>query len=138
MIKKRPAGPYRQASPPPARHRPGARSARLGDVPPFYRRQPGKGEGTMSLHSWLGTLRSAVAPGRGQRQLRRRGSPRSATHRPSVEVLEDRTVPSFSPAVSYPVGGLPVASWVQNQPIVTADFNNDNVPDLAVCNYHDY
>ena len=32
--KKRPAGPYRQAIPPPARHRPGARK-RLGDVGPI-------------------------------------------------------------------------------------------------------
>ena len=80
--------------------------------------QPGKGERTMSFHSWLQNLRSALAPGRGQRQHRRRGSPRAATHRLNLEVLEDRCLPSFSPAVSYPVGPNP-------QAVVTADFNND-------------
>jgi Calx-beta domain/FG-GAP-like repeat len=74
----------------------------------------------VSNHSWLQNLRRL----------------RAATNRPSLEVLEDRTVPSFSPAVSYPVGGLPVSPWVQNQPMVTADFNNDNVLDLAVVNDH--
>ncbi len=44
----------------------------------------------MSFHSWLQNLRSALAPGRGQRRRPRR----SATHRPRLEVLEDRTVPS--------------------------------------------
>src|SRR5262245_26672024 len=36
-------GPYRQASSPPARHRPGARSARLGDVPSLYRKSTSNG-----------------------------------------------------------------------------------------------
>jgi hypothetical protein len=44
----------------------------------------------MSFHSWLQNLRSTLAPGRGQRHRRRRGSLRAATHRLSVEVLEDR------------------------------------------------
>jgi len=44
----------------------------------------------MSFHSWLQNLRSALAPGRGHRRRPRR----SATHRPRLEVLEDRTVPS--------------------------------------------
>jgi hypothetical protein len=35
-------GPYRQVSPPPARHHPGARSGRLGDVSLFYRRPDGE------------------------------------------------------------------------------------------------
>jgi hypothetical protein len=48
----------------------------------------------MSLHSWLHNLRSALAPGRGQRHHRRRGSLRAARHRPNLEVLEDRTLPS--------------------------------------------
>ncbi len=41
----------------------------------------------MSLHSWLRNLRPALAPGRGHRQRLRR----LATHRPRLEVLEDRT-----------------------------------------------
>ncbi len=50
----------------------------------------------MSFPSWLLDLRSARAPGRGQRRHRRRGSLRAATHRarPRLELLEDRAVPS--------------------------------------------
>jgi uncharacterized protein (TIGR03118 family) len=44
----------------------------------------------MSFHSWLRNLRPALAPGRGQR----RGPRRPAAHRPRLEVLEGRTVPS--------------------------------------------
>src|SRR6516164_1914493 len=44
----------------------------------------------MSFHSWLQNVRSALAPGRGHRRRPRR----SATYRPRLEVLEDRTVPS--------------------------------------------
>src|SRR5262245_1334564 len=87
--------------------------------------QPGKGEPTMSLHSWLQNLRSALAPGRGRH--RRRGSLRAATHRPCLEVLEARLTPSFGPAVSYPVGPDPVT-------VVTADFDNDGHLDLATAN----
>ena len=46
----------------------------------------------MSIHSWLQDLRSSLAPGRGQRNQRRRGSPRAASDRPSLEVLEVRLV----------------------------------------------
>jgi uncharacterized protein (TIGR03118 family) len=42
----------------------------------------------MSFHSWLRNLGSGLAPGRGHRRRPRR----SATHRPRLEVLEDRTV----------------------------------------------
>src|SRR5262249_52981824 len=56
--------------------------------------QPGKGERTMSLLSWLQNLRSALTPARCQRQHRRRGPVRVATHPPTLDVLEDRTVPS--------------------------------------------
>src|SRR5262245_7156382 len=56
--------------------------------------QPGKGERTMSLHSWLQNLLSALAQGRRERNHRRPGSHRAARHRPNLEVLEDRTVPS--------------------------------------------
>src|SRR5262245_52193177 len=50
--------------------------------------------------------------------------------RPLVEVLEDRTLPSFLPAVAYSVGTGPYA-------VVVADFNGDNLPDLAVTNRPD-
>ena len=62
----------------------------------------------MSLHSWLQNLRSALAPSRGQRQHRRRGSHRAATHRPSLEVLEDRRVPAFVAPVDYTVSDYPL------------------------------
>ena len=51
----------------------------------------------MSFPSWLQNLRSALAPGRGQRHHGRRASHRAATHRPNLEVLEDRCLLSFSP-----------------------------------------
>ena len=54
---------------------------------------------------------------------RRRGN----ASRPNLEVLEDRCLLSFSPAVSYPVGANP-------QAVVTADFNGDGRLDLAVAN----
>ena len=44
-----------------------------------------------------------------------------------VEALEDRCLPSFSPAASFPVGANP-------QAVVTADFNNDGHLDLATAN----
>src|SRR5205085_8067448 len=89
--------------------------------------RPRKGELTMSFNNWLQNLRSAIAPSRGQRNHRRRVSLRAATHRPKLEVLEDRLTPSFSPAVSYPTGTGP-------QAVLTADFNGDGKLDLAVVN----
>src|SRR4051812_32043625 len=62
-----------------------------------------KGERTMSFLSWLQNLRSALAPRRGQRPHRRRGSLRAATYRPSLEVLEDRLTPSLTWAGNYPL-----------------------------------
>src|SRR6516162_7498252 len=44
-----------------------------------------------------------------------------------LESLEDRTVPTFLPAVTFPVGVNPHA-------VTVADFNNDGKPDLAVVN----
>src|SRR6476660_4685855 len=92
--------------------------------------QPRKGELTMSFNSWLQNLRSALAPGRGQRHHGRRGSLRAATHRPNLEVLEDRCLLSFSPAVSFPAG-------INPQAVVTADFNGDGRLDLATANAGD-
>ena len=81
----------------------------------------------MPLYSWLRNQHFALAPGRGQRQHARRGSKRAPTYRPSLEVLEDRLTPSFSPATSFPVGPNP-------QAMEAADFNNDNHLDLAAAN----
>ncbi len=82
----------------------------------------------MSFNSWLQNLRSALAPRRGQRKHARRGSLRAATHRLSLEPLEDRRLLAFSPATSYPLVANPGA-------VVTADFNNDGRLDLATV-YH--
>jgi hypothetical protein len=79
----------------------------------------------MSLPSWLQNLRSALAPGQGQRQHRRRGSLRPATQRPYLEVLEDRLTPvGFTGVGDFPAGLNP-------QAIVTGDFDNDGHLDLA-------
>ena len=48
-------------------------------------------------------------------------------HRLTLEALEDRTVLSFLPPVTFPVGVHPRA-------VTVADFNNDGKPDLAVVN----
>src|SRR5687768_2710187 len=84
----------------------------------------------MSFTSWLQNLRSALILGR-QRNHRRRGSLRAATHRPNLEVLEDRCLLSFSPVASFSVGTYP-------QVVATADFNNDGNLDLATSNVGDF
>jgi hypothetical protein len=81
----------------------------------------------MSFHSWLQNLRSALAPGWGQRHHRRRGSRRAATYRPNLEALEDRCLLSFSPAVNYGVGAYPLDT-------VAGDFNGDGKADLVTVN----
>ncbi len=80
----------------------------------------------MSLHRWLQNLRSIVAPRRGQPYHGRRGALRARAHRPHLEVLEDRCLLSFSPAVDYAINATPSV-------IATADFNNDGNLDLATC-----
>lgn len=55
---------------------------------------------------------------------------RPAAYRPRLEPLDDRRLPSFYPAVSYPLGAIPGAA-------VTADFNGDGRPDLAAANSGD-
>jgi hypothetical protein len=59
-----------------------------------------------------------------RRPIRRR----PPASRPCLETLEDRCLPSFLPAVSYPVGVNPHA-------VVTGDFNGDGKLDMAVANY---
>src|SRR5437588_662056 len=85
------------------------------------------GEPIMSFRRWLQNLRSAVAPGRGQRHPGRRGALRATPSRPDLEVLEARCLLSFSPAVSYPAGPAPLG-------VVRADFNGDGRLDLATAN----
>jgi hypothetical protein len=89
----------------------------------------------MSLHSWLQNLRSALAPNRGQRQ--RRNSPRAATHRPSVEVLEARLTPSL--VLSYYASDEPPGVvWSQWPYIVYDDFTSDGIVDqLSVPGAHE-
>src|SRR5262245_54457551 len=79
----------------------------------------------MSFPTWLRHLRSDLSPGESHHG--RRGPRRAATHRLHLEVLEDRLMPSFTPAGSYAVGQY---SGV----VLSADFNNDNFPDLATGN----
>jgi hypothetical protein len=79
--------------------------------------------------SWLDHVRGARR-GRAGRPKRTAVRPRRTTALPLLELLEDRTVPSFLPAVNYPVGHSP-------QAIVTGDFNGDGVPDLAIANTQD-
>jgi hypothetical protein len=89
----------------------------------------------MSLHSWLQTLRSALAPNRGQGQ--RRNSPRGATHRPNVEVLEDRLTPSFGWDVVY-YDYPPPGTVFTPQPPLLADFTSDAILDELSVNFPNY
>src|SRR5262245_49825722 len=86
------------------------------------------GERTMPLHSWLRNLRSALAPGRGQRRLGRPGRLRAATRRLNVEALEDRSVPAFIAPVDYTIAGTPCG-------MQSGDFNGDSILDLATANF---
>src|SRR5262249_35027639 len=88
-------GHYRQANHPPARHSPGARSARREGCPAIpFADQPCMGVRTMPFTNWLRNLRSAVAPGPSPGTHRRQRSLRARTHPLAVEVLEARSLPS--------------------------------------------
>ena len=79
----------------------------------------------MRVPYWLNFLSSRRRAG----PSRPAAAPRRARpFRPTFEALEDRFVPSFSPAVAYAAGSTP-------QAVVTADFNGDHRLDLAVANY---
>src|SRR5262245_8872853 len=64
------------------------------------------------------------------RRGKRAAPRRPETRRLLLESLEDRCLLTFAPAATYPVGMYP-------QAIVSADFNNDMIQDLAVANYSD-
>ncbi len=81
----------------------------------------------MLFNNWLQNFVSTLAPRRAQRNHRRRGSIRTASHWLCAESLEDRALLSFSSVASLPVGPSP-------QAVVTADFNNDGLFDLASAN----
>jgi hypothetical protein len=78
----------------------------------------------MSMRNWLCYVRSAIAPRKGPRVMRRRDVQRSTSYRLRVEPLEDRRMLSFVPAANYSAGTYPTA-------IATADFNIDGTLDLA-------
>src|SRR5262249_23752098 len=83
---QRPVGPLPPSKPPPARHRPGVQSARRDCCPP------------PCTADCLPLPRSCVMRWTSQNSRRAgtkaRGTKRRPTHRPVVEVLEDRLVPS--------------------------------------------
>jgi hypothetical protein len=72
----------------------------------------------MALHSVRNFSKPSAA---------RKPSRRCHGFRPVAEVLEDRSLMSFGPAVIYPVETFP-------QALVTADFNGDSRLDIAVAN----
>src|SRR5204862_538742 len=108
--------PYRQANPPPARHRPGARSARRLRCPIHCI----AGRIVKEMTMWFDNFFKSRTSTSTRRRTTRRPPPR-----PCLEPLEDRRLLSFNPAVTYPAGDGPAA-------IVTADFNGDTRLDLTV------
>ncbi len=77
----------------------------------------------MFRNSWPRRSDRTARPSQHDRPCRRR---RQSAHL-SLERLETRTVPSFIPAVTFPVGVHPRA-------VTVADLNNDAAPDIAVVN----
>src|SRR5262245_41941998 len=71
--------------------------------------------------------RSFFRPSQPHRKVRR-ANRRNPGRRPRFEEIEDRRMLTFSPLVNYDVGQSP-------QAIVSADFNNDHILDLAVADY---
>ena len=83
----------------------------------------------MSIPSWLNALRVRTQPQRSRPSQRLTERRRRKTRRLLMEGLENRCLLAFTAAVDYPVGTGP-------QDVLAADFNNDNIPDLAVPNYY--
>jgi hypothetical protein len=85
---------------------------------------------TVSFTCWLPILRFATTRGPAQRRRRPFPPRRDArNYRPQLDVLDDRTLPSFFGApTSFAVGPYP-------QSVAVADFNRDGIPDLIVPGY---
>jgi hypothetical protein len=75
---------------------------------------------------WFGAIFDLL--GADSRRLSRRPRRRTASSRLLLEVLEDRTLPSFAAQVTYPVGTGP-------QAIATADLRHDGKLDLVTANF---
>src|SRR5262249_21146622 len=73
-------------------------------------------------HMFSAWFRRLIQKPTGQKQRRR-----PIGSRPFIEILEDRTVPSFFTSPTFAVGTTPVSQ-------VTGDFNGDSKADLAVVN----
>src|SRR5262249_32092731 len=56
---------------------------------------------------------------------------RGGRRKPAVEVLEDRTLPSFIAPATYAAGPQPDA-------LAVGDFNHDGIVDLVTANFTDY
>src|SRR5262245_60287179 len=97
-------GPYREAS----SHRPGTAPA-LGLRAWEMCRHCKREQTTIAkeIPMWLRSLLNALKTYPSRISGCRRPHPRLACH-PCVEALEDRTVPSFAPAVNYPPGAYAV------------------------------
>jgi hypothetical protein len=83
----------------------------------------------MLTRSWIDALKSRFLRILNRHERRVSGRRGPEARRLKVEALEDRRVLAFDLAVGYPVGDNP-------QAIVSADFTNDGVLDLAVANYN--
>ncbi len=75
---------------------------------------------------WFRSLVDSLKP-RPSRPPAQRPRRRPKGSRVQLEILEDRTLPSFIAPVNYPVGVSPVA-------VVTADLNGDGKLDLVIAN----
>ena len=120
-------GPYRQASPPPARHRPGARSARrMADVRHCIADRPRQGDLTM----WTPVLarQPETRPHALADQERRRPHSRRAAGCPS-KPWKTAACSSFIPPVNYPAG---IGSCRRSSPPTSTA---TTVLDLAVANF---
>jgi hypothetical protein len=81
----------------------------------------------MWFQSWINVLRSRTHTQWRRSSDRYADRRRPLTRRPLFEGLEQRQLLTFAAAVDYPAGDSP-------QAVLTADFNNDFVLDVAVAN----
>jgi hypothetical protein len=84
----------------------------------------------MSARSWIDNLKSRFTRPLNRHQRRAASQKGPASRSLRVEMLEERRVLALAAPVHYDTDANP-------QAIVAADFNNDDVQDLAVANYWD-